>query len=80
MRTIRTIVLAGTLAALAAAGPAAWGDPVDVEVGSTPVCVVDTGENDGCTVPAEVPGVAVTIDHEASPVECVAVIADCPTP
>ena len=80
MRTIRTLLLAAPLLLVAAAAPAALAQPVDVIVTDEQLCVLDTGEDDGCTVPADIVGVAVTVDDPASPVQCIAVVADCPQP
>ena len=80
MRIIRSVLLAAPLLLAGAAAPGALASPVDVTVTDEELCVVDTGENDGCTVPAQVAGVVVTVDHHDSPVWCVAVIADCPQP
>jgi hypothetical protein len=78
MRTIRTLLLATPLLFGAALAPAAGAQPVDVTVTDKHLCVLDTAGDEGCTVPADVVGVVVTIDHPDSPVWCITVLADCP--
>ena len=71
--TLRTTVLSVSLVVLGALGaPAVSADPIDVDIVTTPVCLVDTTSGEGCDVPADAPGVEVRVDGQ-----CIGVLADC---